>query len=299
MFKLNTIKTLVTSKAARQVLKVQKHSPILLFSAGVIGVVGTVILASRATLKLEEVLEEGQRNLAKVQILIHQDYSEEDRKKDLGLCYLKMTVNVAKLYAPAVLVGAASIAALTGAHVVLSRRNMGLTAAYAAVDQAYKEYRRRVIGEYGEDKDREFRYGVTSRDIVEDTPEGPVVTQLKSFDPNVFSPYARFFDELNPNWSRTPEYNLLFLRCQQNYANDLLHSRGHLFLNEVYDMLGAERSRAGAVVGWVISKNGDNFVDFGIFNGKNPKAIDFVNGQEGAILLDFNVDGVIFDKIKE
>jgi hypothetical protein len=116
-------------------------------------------------------------------------------------------------------------------------------------------------------------------------------------DPSI---YARFFDPTSPSWSKEPEYNLIFLKCQQNYANDLLKSRGHVFLNEVYDMLGMERSKAGAVVGWLLSKNGDtdNFVNFGVFDGREQVARDFVNGREGAILLDFSVDGVIYDGIE-
>jgi hypothetical protein len=72
-----------------------------------------------------------------------------------------------------------------------------------------------------------------------------------------------------------------------------------VFLNEVYDMVGVPRSKAGAVVGWLLSPNGgtDNFVNFGVFDGRTEVARDFVNGREGAILLDFNVDGVIYDKI--
>jgi hypothetical protein len=104
---------------------------------------------------------------------------------------------------------------------------------------------------------------------------------------------------VSSSWNPEPEYNLIFLQCQQNWANDQLRTRGHVFLNEVYDMLGLERSKAGAVVGWVFTKDGstDNFIDFGVFNGETQISRDFVNGHEGAILLDFNVDGVIYDKI--
>jgi hypothetical protein len=117
-------------------------------------------------------------------------------------------------------------------------------------------------------------------------------------DPNGVSQYARFFDESCVQWSKTPEYNLTFLNCQQNYANDLLHSRGHVFLNEVYDMLGIPRSQAGAVVGWVLGKDNDvGYIDFGIYDGNRMRARDFVNGYERSILLDFNVDGVIYDLI--
>ncbi|MCA1800666.1 MAG: DUF6353 family protein, partial [Actinobacteria bacterium] len=111
--------------------------------------------------------------------------------------------------------------------------------------------------------------------------------------------YARYFDEGSTVWSRERDYNRLRIRAIQNYANDMLKARGHLFLNEVYDELGLPRSRAGAVVGWVMSKSGDNFVDFGIYNQENERARAFVNGQEQSILLDFNVDGVIYDLLED
>lgn len=111
------------------------------------------------------------------------------------------------------------------------------------------------------------------------------------------SQYARFFDEGSPAWSKDSEYNLMFLKQQQQYANDLLKKRGHIFLNEIYDMLGIPRTKAGAVVGWVYDENnpiGDNYVSFGITDERNA---NFVNGYEKSVLLDFNVDGNIWDKI--
>lgn len=285
-----------TRTVAHQMLLAKKNSPGLLFGAGVVGMVGSTVLACRATLKLQTVLETAQHDLEIHRSLEHREYSDNDRQKDIAIVYTRSVVRVAKLYAPAVLLGAASIGCLTKSHSILSERNLALTAAYAAVDRAFGEYRGRVVEKYGEDQDREFRFATEEVEIIDD--RGRQTTQLMP-GPDSASMYARFFDEYSPNWSKEPEYNLLFLRCQQNYANDLLRSRGHVFLNEVYDLLGLERSRAGAVVGWVVSHNGDNYLDFGIFDGDSRNARDFVNGREGSILLDFNVDGIIYDKIGE
>lgn len=82
--------------------------------------------------------------------------------------------------------------------------------------------------------------------------------------------------------------------------NDLLRSRGHVFLNEVYDCLGIPRTKAGQIVGWVYSKDnpvGDNYIDFGIYDVYKPAIADFVNGYERSILLDFNPDGNIWELI--
>jgi hypothetical protein len=302
--KLKSISNALTSRAGRQILKVQKHSPALLFGAGVVGVIGTVVLASRATLKLEETLHYIQNDMTRVQSATtasegHHAYTEQDRQRDMAVLRVKGIVSVGKLYAPAVALGAVSIAALTGSHVILNRRNVALTAAYAAIEKGFREYRERVVGAYGEDKDREFRYGVVKQQIVEETENGPVTKTVKRVDMNAApSVYARFFDESSSSWSKEPTYNQVFIQCQQNWANDMLKARGHLFLNEVYDMLGIPRTKEGQIVGWVLNGEGDNYVDFGVFRGKEAfMGQQFVNGVERSVLLDFNVDGVVFDKI--
>lgn len=286
----------IARKIASQGLMASENSPKILFVGGVVGMVGSTVLACRATLKLHELVETAETDLQTAKSLEHREYSDHDRQKDVAIIYTRSVVRIGKLYAPAVLLGAASIGCLTKSHSILSERNLALTAAYAAVDKAFGEYRGRVVEKYGEEQDREFRYTSEEVEIIDD--RGVQKTQLMP-GPGAESMYARFFDQYSPNWSKEPEYNLLFLRCQQNYANDMLKARGHIFLNEVYDMLGLERSRAGAVVGWVVSRDGDNYIDFGVFNGDSRNARDFVNGREGSILLDFNVDGIIYDKIGE
>lgn len=283
---------------SRTILQGQKHSPKILFVTGIVGVVATTVVACRATLKLEEVLEKTQKDLDAVKKLKHQRYSEQDREQDTAYLYIRGAVKIAKLYLPAIGLGVFSIGCLVGAHGILSKRNIGLTAAYAAIDQSFKEYRSRVVGELGEDKDREFRYGVRSEEVTVIDESGKKTKEVvKRVEFGRASGYARFFDEYSRHWCRDADYNSVFIQCQQNYANDLLRSRGHVFLNEVYDLLGFERTTAGSVVGWIRNGTGDGYIDFGIFDNRNPRARDFVNGREYSVLLDFNVDGVIYDKI--
>jgi len=284
---------------ARNSLQLQKASPQVLLGVGIVGMVGSTVLACRATLKVDTVLDEAKSKLDLAKGLEHPDYSEKDRSRDISLIYFQSGVKVARLYAPAIIVGVASIYALRTSHGILTKRNLALTAAYSALESGFDQYRARVVEKYGEDEDRNLRYGSQEVEIIDpETKKKKKVTRVGLEDPSI---YARFFDAFSPSWNKEPEYNLVFLKCQQNYANDLLRSRGHVFLNEVYDMLGIPRSKAGAVVGWLLSPNGetDNFVNFGVFDGREQVARDFVNGLEGAILLDFNVDGIIYDKLEE
>jgi hypothetical protein len=295
---MNFVPSVITQNLGKITLLAQKSSPEILLVAGVAGMVGSTVLACRATLKMDEVLSDANEKLEIARTLEHREYSERDRTRDVTLIKYQTGIKIVRLYAPAIVIGGVSIYCLVTSHSIMSRRNTALTAAYAALDRGFREYRARVVDKYGEDEDRELRYG--SRRVEIDDPDKPgkkkMVTRVSPGDPSI---YAKFFDESCGSWQPDPEYNMIFLKNQQNHANDRLHAYGHVFLNEVYDMLGMERTRAGAVVGWILSGDGetDNFVDFGIFNGESPKVRDFVNGYEGSILLDFNVDGVIFDKI--
>jgi Family of unknown function (DUF6353) len=293
---MKLIPTVVTQKVSRQVLTMQKNAPRTLFVVGIVGVVGSTLLACRATLKLESVVDtlsddiDGIRARKSSQVLAHRKYSQTDYNRDLAYVYAKGAMQLGKLYGPALIVGTVSIGALTGSHVTLTRRNNSLMAAYSAVAASFEAYRERVRKEMGDEKELEVYHAVSNESVTIDKK----IQELRTADPNKWSPYAKFFDEYNHNWQKNSEYNRLFITCQQNYANDLLRARGHIFLNEVYDMLGFEHTSAGAVVGWIIGKDGDNFIDFGIYEATNAR---FVNGIERSIILDFNVDGVIYDKI--
>lgn len=286
----------ITSKFARQILVAQKHSPQVLFGVGVVSGITSTVLACRATLKLDEVLAESEGKEAKAKSCLENEnipYDVSDYNKDMAIIKVRSVARVVALYGPAIGTGALAVSCFAGGQVVLNKRNVGLTAAYAGLDKGFKEYRERVQKELGLDKELELRYGTEDVEVAD---EAGKTTTVKKVSRNAGrSQYARFFDEYTKNFQKIPEYNKIFITTQQNYANDLLKARGHLLLNDVYDMLGMDRSTAGCVVGWVIG-NGDNFVDFGLYEN-NEAARDFINGREACVLLDFNVDGVIYDLI--
>ena len=310
------MKTELMTKASRLLgnasLQIRKHRNEILMVAGVVGTVASTVLACKATLKVNEVLEEKKNTIDAIHTCLENEtieYTEEDSKKDLTILYAQTGIKLVKLYAPAVVLGALSITSIVAGHRILKKRNLALAAAYAVVDKGFKDYRKRVVERFGEELDKELRYNLKAKEIEEvvkdkdgnEKVEKKVVNIVDSENPlNGVSEYAKFFDEVSTNWSKDPEYNLMFLRRQQDWANEKLKATGYLFLNEVYDMLGIPRTQAGQVVGWIYDKknpNGDNYVDFGIYDVHSEAKRGFVNGVERSILLDFNVDGVIYDKI--
>lgn len=303
----------IVNKASRSFHKVgftfKKHSPEILIAAGVVGVVSSAVMACKATTKLSGILEEQKEQKDQINDYVKdhgytEKYTEEDHKKDLAVVTVQSGLKVAKLYAPAVALGTLSLGAILTSNNILRKRNVALAAAYTAVDRSFKEYRGRVIERFGKELDRELRYNIKAKEVEEVVvnPDGTETIEKKVVEvadnPNEYSDYARFFDVGNDNWTKDPEFNLMFLKRQQDYANDKLKEQGYLFLNDVYAMIGIPKTKAGQVVGWVYDEKnpiGDNYVDFGIYNLHRQANRDFVNGYERTILLDFNVDGDILD----
>ena len=290
--------------------KIKKHSPEILAVVGVVGVGATVVTACVATTKLSDILDETTDTIEKINETVSNPdfadkYSEEDATKDKVIVYTQTSVKIAKLYAPSVILGVASVGCFLTSHNILRKRNIALAAAYATVDKGFKEYRSRVVERFGEALDQELRFNIKAKEfeevVINEKGEEEIVKKTVSVvDPNTYSDYARFFDEACPGWSKDPEYNLTFLKRQQNFANEKLQTNGFLFLNDVYGMIGIPKTKAGQIVGWIYDEKnpvGDNFVDFGIYDVNNEAKRDFVNGYERSILLDFNVDGNIWDKM--
>lgn len=292
--------------------KIKKHSPEILIVAGIAGVVTSAVMACKATTKINDILDQTKEEVGKVNDALDNEkipedvYSKEDAKKDLAIIYIQTGVKLVKLYGPSLILGALSITSILASNNILRKRNVALAAAYAAIDNSFKEYRGRVIERFGKDLDRELKYNIKAKEISETTvdengKETTVTKTVPVVESEEPSDYARFFCEGCAGWTKDPEMNLVFLKQQQNWANELLKTRGHLFLNEVYDMLGIERSKAGQVVGWVYDEtnpNCDNYVDFGIYDIYNERKRAFVNGWERSILLDFNVDGDIYSLLR-
>jgi hypothetical protein len=297
--------------ASRQLLKLKKHAPTIMFVSGVGATIASTVLASSATLKLESVLDEADKDISRAKNLLASPlanekdengflkYTDEDYKKDIFVINVRTVRKIARLYAPAFIVGVAGIALLTRSHVILSRRNAGLAAAYAALDGSFRNYRNRVSEEIGAEKEEHIYRDVQKRDVLRKDKDGKDVAKKESVGSTDCSPYAKWFAEGNTSdWSPNMEQNLVMLRVTQNHWNDRLAVKGHVFLNEVYDSLGFDRTKEGSVVGWTYDGDGDGYISFGIFEeAKGEAMFRYVRGDYDELLLDFNVDGVIYDKI--
>ena len=304
----------ILNKASRTFYKVgftlKKHSPTILAVAGTVGVVTSGVMACKATTKLSTILEEHEENVEKIHDYADEhgyseDYTEKDGKKDITIVYTQTGIKLVKLYAPAVALGTISIAAMLGSNHILRKRNIALTAAYTTIERSFKSYRNRVIDRFGEKLDEELLYNIKTKDVEEtvvdeDGKEKTTKKTVDIIDINDIEDYSRLFYEGNPGWDPDPRFTMMFLKEQQRYANKLLKKRGYLFLNEVYKMLGFSIIPEGQYIGWIYDEEnpiGDNRVDFGLLDTEDIDTIRFFNGDERAVLLKFNHDGNILDKM--
>ena len=301
MFNIANLKSLATRTFGKSTLVLQRHTPEILTAVGIAGVVVAGVMASRATLKLSPILEEKNtyialaRDAAEDPEAIEAGYTESDRNKDIAKVYIRTGLQVIKLYGPAVSLGILSIVSIVSAHGIMRRRNVALVAAYKAVESSFSEYRKRVAEEIGEEGELKIRNNVYTETIIdEDGKERKV--ELAHLG---HSPYAKFFDPMSSQWQKNADYNLMFLKTQESIFNDRLHARGKVFLNDVYAALDIPPTQAGQQVGWESDGDGDCFITFGLSNVYDESTRMFVNGHERAVLLDFNVDGIILDKLPE
>lgn len=309
----NTIARFAIKAAKKVAFKLEKHAPEILIGAGIVTGVGATVLACKATIEAQEVLAKAKDDLDAVHTALEDPnvsedtYNDEKAKRDTTLVYIQSAVKLAQMYAPAIVVGATSIACFIGSNRIMAKRLASVVAAYGALDQSFKKYRDRVREAIGPEKELEVYHGVKKLKNGTRDENGLVKiddAKSKAVTVDGYSIYARCFDEYNPNYKDNAEYNLMVLRGIQRYLQACLERDGHLFLNDAYKELGMDISDAGQIVGWIYDPDnpnhkGDNAVSFGLYDptGKSPALGDFINGKTNSVFLDFNVDGVIIDKI--
>ncbi len=310
---LGNVKKSVSKTVGRTGLVIKKNSPEILLGLGIVGFVGTVVTACNATLKADEIIKhhkEQMKNIKDAKEISESDpenyeYDEVAYRQDIGVQCLKTSGNLLKLYAPSIALGALSLTCILESRNILNKRYLGAVAAYNGLSAIFNEYRQRVVDEEGELKDRHYRYGTTYETLTEVSKDenGKTVKkktlteQLDSKLINQGDDTSRFIDSSNKVvWDRNPEFTMMTLKGRLMYLNDILHTRGHIFLNEVYDALGLPHTAQGAVLGWV-EGYGDADIDFGLYDPNNENCRRFVNGRDDSILLTFNHCGMILDKI--
>lgn len=288
----------------RATMFLRRHSPEILVFGGVAGTVVGGVMACKATTKLPDLKEKAKTRIEIVRKENDKLESDGERRRNTAKVYFQTGFDYVKLYAPSCIVGGLSITGILAGNNILRKRNVALAAAYATLDTSFKQYRSRVADRYGEEAERQIRYDIHDQKVKETiTDENGETKEIEKTVPVAghVSGYARYFEQgVSKAWEPSEEYNRFFLNLQQRLANEQLRAHGYLFLNDVYQMLGFDKTKAGQIVGWVYDRENadkyknDNYVDFHIQEIRRSDKND-PDGFVETILLDFNVDGPILE----
>lgn len=313
----------VTRAASKYGYKLKKASPTIMIVGAAVGGVAATVLACKATIKAQDILAEHNAAVETIHMTKDQiekgeitlgegeSYTEKDFKNDITATYVQTGLKLAKVYAPAVSLGIASLGCMFGSHHIMSKRNATLTAAYIALDKAFEEYKGRVTDRFGNRVQEELEHNIKAVEVEnKKTNEQGVEETIKEYKDVAMqhsSPYTCIFDETVDTWQPDNMLNRNYLFLMEQSANKRLRTQGHLFLNEVLGSIGTHggvsmKTPEGQIVGWIYDPNDptkQNHVDFGVTSyveGYDPTN-DFIDGYERSVILRFNCDGPIIDKI--
>lgn len=296
----------ITTAFYTGVARISKHAPTILSVTASAGVIATGYLAWKAGTRFEDVegrdWDRRKECLKNADIIPDEDVPKIERKN--RILFILDTV---RTVAPAAIVGAATITMIYFSNSISKKRLAAMGAAYATLQTAFDGYKRTMVEALGKEsvekilKPKLPNVGKSAEEILSSDNKSDaanvsdaVVNSLKAL-----SPYARIIaEESSTCWDPNEDYTSQNLAAVQLWANRRLERKGHLFLNEVFDQLGLSRTREGAVVGWLKNGEGDNYVSFGDFDASVYRVpSDNYTRVDSNFIVDFNVDGVIWDRI--
>lgn len=296
----------ITTAFYTGVARISKHAPTILSITASAGVIATGYLAWKAGTRFEDV--EGRDWDRRKECLRNADtIPDEDVPKIERKNRILFILDTVRTVAPAAIVGAATITMIYFSNSISKKRLAAMGAAYATLQTAFDGYKRTMVEALGKEsvekilKPKLPNVGKSAEEILSSDNKSDaanvsdaVVNSLKAL-----SPYARIIaEESSTCWDPNEDYTSQNLAAVQLWANRRLERKGHLFLNEVFDQLGLSRTREGAVVGWLKNGEGDNYVSFGDFDASIYRVpSDDYTHVDSNFIVDFNVDGVIWDRI--
>lgn len=307
--------TLARTAAGNSGLFLKAHTPEILVGSGVVGFVVTVVQACKATTKAHDILETKEDALAdndaalKDEIISQKVYDENARIINRNARWMLI-----KAYTPMATGMAVSVILVLGGYRMINGRLVKTAAAYKILEDGFGRYRENVRDEFGEETDWRMLNSIRPERLEAANAEREANREIeadkkrkrKNYEKRRTAHqevYSKFFDQYSDRWRRswTPEQVWEYLRQKQREANDMLNIRKHIFLNEVYDLLGLDRTEEGAVVGWILTKSNPNSkVDFGLEDMPEEERRKFLSAERNEdikIWLHFNPDGLIYNLI--
>lgn len=210
----------------------KRNNTVILSATAGIGVLGTAYLTARATFKAAEAIAAEE-----------QGEPHEQRKERLK----ERTKLVWKFYIPPAFAGGATIGCIVGSNRLATTRIVAAQTALAITEQAYANYRRKIVDEFGERKDETIRADVVSDKLKANPPpsaESMIITQGNVLMCELWT--DRFFSSDKQH-----------IMHAVNRLNEKLNRDGVCTLNDFYEWVGTQHLRYttnSGQGGWLIDR---------------------------------------------
>ena len=284
-------------------LSVKKHNPEILIGLGIMTGVAACVTACMATTKLKETVEVSKEELENI------DRESDNSAMEIARTYVGVGMHFVKLYGIPAALGAISITSILASHHIIKEENVAITTAYSGLQKAFSTYRERVIDKRGLDEDKEYTYGSHQEKIkvTEVDNEGKQRTVSKKVD------VVDNIDDLancccSTSWAFLPErfwvgksddMFRMWVHAREDDANNMLLASkgGHLFLNEVLDMLDIDQTSYGHEAGWMLDDGTANHghVIFHVYDFWDKNTDDSV--PKHVKVIDFNCNPNILSEV--
>lgn len=260
-------------------------------------------------LKQIVVNEEGEEQLP-VKVYRNPDTMTESQKNALFAARIDFAKDIVKTYWLPVTLEVGSIFLIWKGRTILRNRLGAMTAAYAAMAEAYRKYRQRVAEKYGRQADEELALGYSVEEHVDE--EGNVEKVIKMKPEDNLNPYGFFLNDgyfndvtgewywQNHKWCQMSKADkILFIRQEQEEATRELRTIGYWRLENTMLRAGVDPKEAAKFhdVGKVWKDGGDNTVEFGVLEGKYQldinKGFTDMYCSQADCYINPNVDGYI------
>jgi len=229
---------------------IKKNAPQILTGVGITGMIGSTVLAVKATPKAMMLLDE--------------------KKKELKTDYLDFQdiVKTAwKPYIPSISLCIGSIVCIISATTISLKRQSALATAYALSETALSTYREKVIETIGEKKEKKIRDEIAQEKINKDDKKQIIITPKGQ---------TLCMDSISGRYFRS---DLDTIRKIENELNKEMNHHNYISLNKFYSTLGLPGIKDGDYIGWNIDQ-GLIELSFGACISEN---------DEPCIVIDYNI----------
>lgn len=239
--------------------KIGQQSPKILLGLGLTGMVATTVVACKATPKAADILAEHKKHIDEVHEVTDliakgeipkEKYDEKALRKEVTSLYIQTGIKYVKLFAPAFILGTASMLSILTSFKIINGRYVAASAAVVTANKKLQKFYDVTAERYGKEAADDIYYGYEEKTVTELDENGKKIKEKKKVRvPQngctrffIWEPGEPYFED-----GLTPDINERILRnkirdCGFKMQN---HIAGVMTENDVLEIFGRDPEKDG------------------------------------------------------